>query len=192
MNIQLCGLPLWLSGKESACNAGDAGGVGSVPGSGRSPGEEIPTPVFLGFSGGSDGKKKSACNAGDPDLIPGLGRFPAERHGNPLQSCCLENPHGQSLAGYSPWGLKNQTQLSNQTTTIDYLKGFPSGSVVKNTPAMQELQETRVLSPVGKISCRRAWQPTPVLLPGESHGQGSLKGYSTYGRKESDMTEQLI
>ena len=61
--------------------------------------------------------------------------------------------------------------------------------MVKNTPAMQEPQETRVLSPVGKISCRRAWQPTPVLLPGESHGQGSLKGYSTYGRKESDMTE---
>ena len=35
---------------------------------------------------------------------------------------------------------------------------------------------------------RRQWQPTPVFLPGESHGQQSLASYS---RKESDMTEQL-
>ena len=37
---------------------------------------------------------------------------------------------------------------------------------------------------------RRAWQPTPVFLPGESHGQRSLvRGYSPWGHKESDMTE---
>ena len=39
---------------------------------------------------------------------------------------------------------------------------------------------------VGKIPWRRAWQPTPVFLSGESHGQRSLAGY---GHKESDMTE---
>ena len=44
---------------------------------------------------------------------------------------------------------------------------------------------------VGKIPWRRKWQPTPVFLPGESHGQRSLVGYSTWGLKESDMTEQL-
>ena len=38
---------------------------------------------------------------------------------------------------------------------------------------------------------RRKRQPTPVFLPGESHGQRSLVGYSPRGRKESDMTEQL-
>ena len=38
---------------------------------------------------------------------------------------------------------------------------------------------------------RRKWQPTPVFLPGESHGQRSLTDYSPWGRKESDMTEQL-
>ena len=43
----LKGLPWWLSGKESACNAGDTGEVGSIPGSGRSPGEEPLTPIFL-------------------------------------------------------------------------------------------------------------------------------------------------
>ena len=43
------------------------------------------TTIYLGFSGGSDGKKKITCNAGDPDLIPGLGRFPGEEIGYPLQ-----------------------------------------------------------------------------------------------------------
>ena len=41
--------------------------------------------------GGSDGKE-SACKAGDPGLIPALGRSPGERNGNPLQYSCLENP----------------------------------------------------------------------------------------------------
>ena len=55
----------------------------------------------LGFPGGSDGKE-SACNAGDLDSIPGLGRSPGRGYGNPLQYSCLENPQGQrSLAGYS-------------------------------------------------------------------------------------------
>ena len=38
---------------------------------------------------------------------------------------------------------------------------------------------------------RREWHPTPVFLPGESHGQRSLAGYSPWGHKESDTTEQL-
>ena len=42
---------------------------------------------------------------------------------------------------------------------------------------------------VGKIPWRREWQPTPVFLPGESHGQRSLAGYSPWGRQESAMTE---
>jgi len=42
------------------------------------------------FVGGSHGKE-SACNAGDPGSIPGLGRSPEEGNGNPLQYCCLEN-----------------------------------------------------------------------------------------------------
>ena len=51
--------------------------------------------------------KESTCNAGDLGSIPGLGRSPGGGHGNPLQYCCLENPHRQwSLAGYNPWGRK--------------------------------------------------------------------------------------
>ena len=53
--------------------------------------DRLPTPVFLGFPGSSDGKE-SACNAGDLGSIPGLGRSPGGGHGNPLQYYCLENP----------------------------------------------------------------------------------------------------
>ena len=42
---------------------------------------------------------------------------------------------------------------------------------------------------VGKIPWRRKWQPTPVLLPGKSHGWRSLVAYSPWGHKESDTTE---
>ena len=41
----------------------------------------------------------------------------------------------------------------------------------------------------GKIFWRRKWQPTPVFLPGESHGQRSLVCYHSWGCTESDMTE---
>ena len=42
---------------------------------------------------------------------------------------------------------------------------------------------------IGKFPWRREWQPTPVFLPGKSHGQRSLAGYNPWGRKELDMTE---
>ena len=50
----------------------------------------LPTPVFLGFPGGSAGKE-STYNVGDLDLIPGLGRSPGEGKGYPFQSSGLEN-----------------------------------------------------------------------------------------------------
>ena len=43
----------------------------------------------------------------------------------------------------------------------------------------------------GKIPWRREWLPTLVFLPGKSHGQRSLVGYSSWGCKEPDRTEQL-
>ena len=44
----------------------------------------------------------------------------------------------------------------------------------------------------GKIAWRRTWQPAPVFLPGESHGQRSLAGHSPWGCKESDKTEVTV
>ena len=64
---------------------------------------------------GSDGKV-SACNAGDPGLIPGSERSPGEGNGNPLQYSCLEN----SMDGEAWWATvhgvaKSQTRLSDFT-----------------------------------------------------------------------------
>ena len=53
------------------------------------------------------------------------------------------------------------------------------------------MQETGVQSWVGKIPWRWSWQSIPVFLPGESHWQSSLVGYSPGGHKESDTTEWL-
>ena len=54
--------------------------------------------------------KESACNAGDVDSIPGSGRSPGERNGNPLQYSCLENSMDRSLVSYTVhWVAKSWT-----------------------------------------------------------------------------------
>ena len=69
---------------------------------------------WKGFHGGSD-RKESACNAGNPDSIPGLGSSPGEEHGNPLWYSCLENPMGRGTWWATVHGVaKSQTWLSNQ------------------------------------------------------------------------------
>ena len=55
---------------------------------------------------------------------------------------------------------------------------------------MQETLRCRFDPWVGKISWRRKWQPTPVFLPGKSHGQRSLASYTPWGSKESHQTWQ--
>ena len=61
-------------------------------------------------------------------------------------------------------------------------------NTVKNLPVMPE---TRGRSLGQEDPWRRKWQPTPVFLPGESHEQRNLVGYSPWGCKKSDKTEQL-
>ena len=69
------------------------------------------------------------------------------------------------------------------------ISDFSGGSVVKNLPAVQKLQEMQVQS-LGQEDPRiREWQPTIVFLPGEFLGQRNLEGYSPWGCKESDRTE---
>ena len=57
----------------------------------------------------------------------------------------------------------------------------------KTPPLCEAIHSTETL--VGKVHWRRKWQPIPVLLPGKSHGQRSVVGYSPWGGKELDMTE---
>jgi len=87
-NLVSVDFPGGSDGKASAYNAGD---LGSISGSGRSPGEANGNPLQYSWtSGGSDGKS-SVYNAGDLGSIPGLG-IPWRRKCNPLQDYCLENP----------------------------------------------------------------------------------------------------
>ena len=63
-------------------------------------------------------------------------------------------------------------------------KCFPGGSVVKESAC--QCRRLGLNLWVGKIPWRRKWQPSSVFLPGKSHGQRHLVGYSPWGRKESD------
>ena len=64
---------------------------------------------------GSDGKE-STCNAGNPGLIPGSGRYPGEGNGNPLPVFLPGECRGQrSLAGDSPWGHKESHRTEQLT-----------------------------------------------------------------------------
>ena len=69
-------------------------------------------------------------------------------------------------------------------------RAFQVALVVKNPPANAGGLRDLGFDPwIGKIPWRRAWQPIPVFLLGEFHGQRSLVSYSPLGRKESDTTE---
>ena len=73
---------------------------------------------------------------------------------------------------------------------ISFYDGFPGGSVVKNLPASAGDMRCGFNFQIRKIPWRRKWQPTPIILPKESHGQRSLAGCSPQGHKELEMTEQ--
>ena len=111
-------------------------------------------------------------------------------------------PPGHRLARLQPGGPR-------PTTTLGWSTGFPCPHKRQYLHLMEHSRTCRLpwwLSSkestcwcrtcrfyywVGKIPWRRKWPPTPVFLPGESHGQRSLAGYSPWGRKKLDTTEQL-
>ena len=67
----------------------------------------------MGFPSSSD-SKASACNAGDPGLIPGSGRSPGEGNSNPLQHSCLEDSTDRGAWWATVHGVtKSQTRLSD-------------------------------------------------------------------------------
>ena len=83
-----------------------------------------------------------------------------EGNGNPLQYPCLENPMDRGAWWAAVHGVaKSRTRLSDFTLLFTFMHW------------------------------RRKWQPTPVFLPGESQGWGSLVGCRLWGRTESDTTE---
>ena len=99
-----------------------------------------------------------------------------------------EKSHGQkSLAGYSPWSLK-ESGTTEQLSTASELFGFP-GCTSGKEPACQ-CRRCRFNPWVMKIPWKGKWPPTPVFLPRKSHRQRSLQGYSPRGckrvRQDSD------
>ena len=119
--------------------------------------DRLPTPVFMGSPDDSD-SKESTCSVGDLGSITGLGRYPGEGKGNPLQYSCLENRHGQrSLTGCSPWGCKelNRTEQLSTAQHIVALGFFGSSA--------------------GKKSTCNAGDPSSIPGLGRSPGEG--KGY---------------
>ena len=61
--------------------------------------------------------------------------------------------------------------------------------VVKNLPANAgDIEDMGSIPGLGRSPVGGKWKPTPVFLPAESHGQGSLVGYIPWGRRESDTT----
>ena len=112
-----------------------------------------------------------------------------ETHGElPSKAYFLESPetsgHATSLAHWIELEVV-PCDLRDPVSQI----GLPWCSVVKNSPVIQELQETWFDPWVRKMPWRRAWQPTLLFLLGEFHGQRSLVGHSPWGHKESDTTE---
>ena len=116
---------------------------------------------ITGFPGGSD-SKESACNAGEQESIPGLGRCPGEENGYAFQYSCLENLHGQrSLVGYSPWGRRESDMTELLTLS-----------------PVQEMQEMWVRSLDWADPLEKGIATHSSILPGKSHGQRRLVGCS--------------
>ena len=123
------------------------------------------------------------------------------QHNKPLRNMCLVahlyptlwDPMDYSPPGSSIHGIFQAREL--EWVAIPFSRGFQGGSRGKElTCQCWRRKVMRVWSfdpSVGKISWRKSWQPTPVFLPGEFHGQWSLVGYSPWGLKELNPIEQL-
>ena len=95
-----------------------------------------------------------------------------EGNGNPLQCSCLEKPRDTGAWWAAVSGV------AQSRTRLNRLSSSSSSSLQNySKPSVSTLE--------------KQWHPTPVLLPGKSHGRRSLVGCSPWGREESDTTERL-
>ena len=138
--------------------------------------DRLPTPVFLGFPCGSAGKE-SVCNAGDLVSISGLGRSPGEELGYPLQDSwaslviqLVKNLPAMRETGFDLWVGKMPWRRERLPTPVFWPGEFVDGIVHGLAKSWTQLSHFQ----------RRQWHPTPVLLPGKSHGWRSLEGCSPW------------
>ena len=101
--------------------------------------------------------------------------------------------HARSEKGRLPWGIHCKSELKQRLLDFSFQIILPA-SYINNALISDTLnlliQEVCLLR-VHPFHRRRQWQPTPVLLPGKSHGWRSLVGCSPWDWEESDTTEQL-
>ena len=159
----------------------------------------------MGFPEDSD-SKNSICNAGDLGSIPGLGRSPWEAF-FPLNTPVFlpgKSQGQRSLGGYRPWGHKESDltkwlTLSLSETSIVLLRGekafaggdgcFPGGSDCEESAC--NAGDLGLIPGLGRSPGGGHGNPLQCSCLENPHGQRSLAGYSPWGQKESDMTEQL-
>ena len=147
------------------------------------------------FHVGSDGKV-SSCNVGDPVSFPGLERSPGEGHGNPPQYSCLRNPMDRGAWWVTVHGAAKESDMTQHGegngTPLQYsclenpMDGGTWWAAVHGVAMSRTWLSDFTFT---FMHWRRKWQPTPVFLPGESQGWGSLVGCRLWGRTESDTTE---
>ena len=187
------GFPGGSDGKESSCSAGD---LGLIPGLGRSPGGRHDNPLQYSCLESPHGQRSlvgyspwvakswTQLSEGDGRGWDGWMASPARWTwvwvdsgswwwtGRPGMLRFM----GSQRVGHD-WGTKHSTQ---QPPVWD----FPGGASGKEPTCQCRRHRRRGFYPwVGKIPWRKAWQPTLVFLPWESHGQRSLQGYSLWGRR---------
>ena len=132
--------------------------------------------------------------SGEPGGLPSMGshRVRLKRTVTRLKRLSSSSSSSSSTSSSSLLTELGYKLYKTQLTQVISFIVLHLGSVVKCPPAMQETcKRCRFDSWLRKIPWRRKWQPTPVFLPGKSQGQKSLVGYSPWGRKELDTTEDI-
>ena len=165
-----------------------------------------PSQWLMGFPGSSDGQE-SASNAADPGSIPGSGRSPEKGMATHFPILAWRIPWIEKPGRLQPtgsqrvgndwatntftllfstlwlirWILLSSYSLYMRIFIVEFLLQLFSGK--ESTCKCRSRRRLRFDPWVGKIPWRRAWQPTPVFLPGEPHGQRSLAGYCSSRHK---------
>ena len=114
----------------------------------------LPIPVFLSFSCGSAGKE-STCNEGGLGSIPGLGRYPGEGNGYPLQYSGLENSMNCIVHGFA----KSQTRLSAfhfQYLLENYVTYFQYSNIKREIETAEDTSSNWVLTNIHKL--KQPWK----------------------------------
>ena len=149
------------------------------------------TDLYSGLPSVCASYKEPACQCRRcrrPAFDPGSGRSPQGGHGNPLQYSCLENPRDGGAWWAAVYGVtQSWTQLQQLSSSSSSSNSTVQVAlVVKNPPANAGgIRDGGLIPGLVRSPWRRAWQPSPVFLSGESHGQRTLVGYIVHGSQKS-------